>query len=284
MSTHKNESILEVRSTLPLVPYFSNAGSFDKAEAYSFAREHFVASKMSLVAVASVLQENYQRRIEEAEEVSRSLRELYFDDDATFKLGVAELVRYTEFREVDSVRDATIGERVNLFLDSEHPDRLLAYEIFARSREDGEDFQDISFAAKCLSAIAGSNDVLESKVHTLPKLTRNIQLANGEQRHVVMGKTDVGSFVYGDETIGLKNRQAGIMNPKQLAPRDLVTIDTLVNYNRSLGRTEQLLEARSNLQDIIEQNPHAITPVVGSIYLTRMNSVRTDRLESFGRG
>lgn len=284
---------LDSPSPLPLVPYFVPTPSkreqledgesrhategfsnplFTREQSDEYAKTHFSCEEVSLKAIASVLHENYLRRVEEASSTSQSLRKLYFpsgNGDFNPDLPQQMMDFYASFMQADFNPHATIGQRSELFLDSDHPEPLKAYEVFARSRENETDFFDVSFAKACLEVVARGNPLKHGVVNSDPKLTREIKIGTDKELRVVTTKREVGSFDFSGETVALKDRQAGLLDYGSLDKNDTEVVDFLTRYNRDLGRTPELQEARSKLGVILASNPGIVNPVVESIFLTR---------------
>lgn len=261
---------LDSKSPLPLVPYFTyDAPGVSRRLSREVANEVCVQNGLARCAVESVLHENYKRRMAEAHDTSEAVRNSFFDQEGTFRGTPEEMSDYVRFRQIDANPYPTIGERVQLFTDPDHPQPLEAYEIFARPRSPEEDILDLSFARDCLKLIS-QNTATEEGAFRLPKLSRKI-IDDGVDQRVVTTKVSVGTFEMknGDnlETIRLTSRQAGLIDYSTLDPHQQEVVDSLTHYNRERGRTEELRCARAALWEILRDKP--VQPVVESLYLTR---------------
>lgn len=279
---NNSEDIWDQPSQLPLVAYFP--GTVEPAT--RSGSDALAATAVAPIAelphtvVSNVLHENYSRRAQEANDTARPLYDELFSDDHTLRDDEKSSVldEYVRFRVADVELHAKFGKRVLLFLESNKPLHLNAYEIYARQCDAEEKFADLSFAASCFKRIVShlndssvdyeADDTLRP---SLPKLTR-VAPYDGDRFAVVTSKVEIGNIDCGEDTYSLKSRKAGAFMISLIGDKQKEVIEMLHRYDRSRGRSEELLEARRALQSIIDSQPDLVRPVVESLYLTRRDT------------
>ena len=284
MNKIKPTDIWTAQSRLPLVPYFPGlVEAATRSGSGILAREQILPiAGLPIEVVGNVLHENYLGRLREADSTSRVVHEQMFKDGHTFQCknpyGITEL-GYVRFRASDTNLLPSLAERTSVFLDPIEPGsqiKLQAYEIFARQCDTDEKFADLAFASLCLNSIVKNlskqrdvSNVDGNIISSLPKLPR-ISRVDSENFAVVTSKVEVGRFDIDSETIAIKSRKAGAFMLNMIESDQDQTIEALYSYDRSRGRSEELIEARQALEEILSNHPDLVHPVVESIYLCRV--------------
>lgn len=271
-------------SPLPLVSYIPGAAEHASRTGTDILAKEKVGpiAGLPLEVVGNVLHENYKKRAEEAKAESRKVEKAIFYDDHSLNESVISVSEYANFRFVDADLHSSLGKRAILFLSSQHPLRLNAYEIYARQGETGESFDSLIFARMCLEGISEhlrrtnvEHELRDSHDKILPKLTRVTADSNGNRFGVITTKETVGIIECGNgDTFSLKSRKAGAFMLDLVEKYDNKDVlDFLAKYRRSQGRSEELMEARRALAEILQEQPDLVKPVVESVYLARNGEI-----------
>lgn len=305
MKNVKIASLWEAKSQLPLVQSQPGAGEHATRDGSRMLAETHCSDfgvHLPNDVLASIFHENYKRRTEEAREAAEPVRASLFTDPndisafapASMKVANGDSLahdpeynqlvsRFLEFKINDADHHARLGERVDNYLDNVEAFPFDAYEIFVRRCDKNELFGDVSFANSCMKAIVSRRKAAvyggdDNTKHYLPKLTRtikadNIEPTNSDKYAVVTDKVEVGIFYEGDEKYTLKSRKAGAFLIDKYDLEHAAILDVLDGHNRSLGVTEELDQARTDLRELMQREPKLVIPVVESIYVARDSEV-----------
>ena len=263
----------ETTSPLPLVPYMLGESSEYRKSVINEVVPALLPdfeSGLDRAVIDNVLTENYRRRIDEARATATELWNSLFTPKAAFRPErYDKIAEYGRFREIDGVVHPKIGDRIDLFTMPNGLTEMQAYELFAH--ESSGPFLDLRFARDCLrlvtQSIAAAPEITEEPA--LPKITRAIESDERSYR-VVTTKITAGKVAYMGSIISLKSRQAGVIDYSAVKnPSDKEVIDTITHHIPTDGRTIELMQARKQLQDLLNDNPTLVTPIVESVYLAR---------------